>query len=87
MRFIFPHSHAFDGGKLTVEDDGTSGSSCLIEFADGTTVIGELVGALGDSYTIKVPAYETAKRNTVTAHTWHITKGITGSVWRSMHAG
>ena len=87
MRFIFPHSHAFNGGQLTVEDDGPSGSSCLVAFGDGTTIVGELAGAAHDGYRIEVPAYRTARGNAVSARTWHIVRHATESVWRSMRAG
>lgn len=41
MRFVFPHSHAFRRGRVTVDDDQKSGPGCLVEFGDGVTVIAE----------------------------------------------
>lgn len=41
MRFVFPHSHAFPGGRVVVDDDAKDGAECLVEFGDGITVIAE----------------------------------------------
>jgi hypothetical protein len=40
MRFVFLHSHAFLRGCVAVEDDGSDGLECLVEFGDGVTIIG-----------------------------------------------
>ncbi|HET6321941.1 MAG TPA: hypothetical protein VFF87_07805 [Hyphomicrobium sp.] len=87
MRFSFPHSHAFSGGQLTVKDDAASGSSCMVEFGDGTMVIGELIDAANGHYDVTIPDYETAKGNVVKAHSWRITKRAGEDVWRSMRIG
>ncbi len=87
MRFTFPHSHAFNGGQLTVEDDGASGSSCLVEFGDGTTVVAELLGTTDGGYEVKVPDYKTGKGHVVKTRIWYIAKRATESVWRSMRSG
>lgn len=49
MRFLFPHSHAFQRGRVTVDDDQKTGPGCLVEFGDGfkpieapTTDVGNL---------------------------------------------
>jgi len=41
MRFSFPHSHAFQGGRLTIEDAEIREGMCSVEFGDGTAMIGE----------------------------------------------
>jgi hypothetical protein len=43
MRFLFPYSHVFPNGRVTVGDDGATEPGCLVEFSDGTT--GSLRGA------------------------------------------
>ncbi len=81
MRFLFPHSHAFRQGRVTVEDDGTTGPDCLVEFGDGITVIAEWQ-ADGDAMRLSVPAYRTAKGRLVTARNWRLARGREG-LWRS----
>lgn len=41
MRFVFPHSHAFQRGRVNVDDDEKPGPECLVELGDGVTVIAE----------------------------------------------
>lgn len=81
MRFLFPHSHAFRKGRVTVEDDGKAGPDCLVEFGDGVTVIGEWQND-GDVIRLAVPDYRTARNTLVTARTWRLAKGQNGH-WRS----
>jgi hypothetical protein len=47
MRFSFPYSHAFPNGRVIVEDDGVKEPRCMVEFADGTTVIAAWRGGKG----------------------------------------
>ncbi|HRP80200.1 MAG TPA: hypothetical protein PL183_14050 [Aquamicrobium sp.] len=82
MRFNFPYSHAFNGGRVTVDDDGSSGPACTVEFGDGSIVLGEFTPD-DRGMRLSVPAYETARGNTVRARTWLIVKSDDGS-WRSM---
>lgn len=42
MRFCFPYNRACPNERVTVEDHGTSEPACLVEFADGMTVISAL---------------------------------------------
>ena len=84
MRFTFPHSHAFSGGQLTVQDDAAPGPSCMVEFGDGTMVIGELANAADGHYDVNVPDYKTAKGHTVKARSWRIARRGGEGVWRSM---
>ncbi|NGM45534.1 hypothetical protein G5B31_08300 [Rhodobacter sp. SGA-6-6] len=81
MRFTFPHSHAFRGGRVTVENDGTAGPGCLVEFGDGVTVIAEWQ-AEGGGIRLAVPDYRTAKGTPVTARTWRLARSGDGP-WRS----
>lgn len=81
MRFTFPHSHAFPGGRVTVHDDGTAEPDCLVEFGDGVTVIGEWQ-AEGDAIRLSVPDYSTARGTLVSARSWRLAKGA-DSLWRS----
>ena len=60
MRFLFPHSHAFRKGRVTVDDDGQAAPDCLVEFGDGVTVIAEW-HAEGDAIRLAVPDYRTAR--------------------------
>ncbi len=84
MRFIFPHSHAFPGGRVAVEDDAQSGPEGLVEFGDGATVIADWRRA-GDAIHLSVPAYRTAKGTEVAARNWRLVQREDG-VWRSERA-
>ena len=46
MRFVFPHSHAFPRGRVTVEDDGSDRPDRLVEF--GVEELGGHVPAGGE---------------------------------------
>ncbi len=81
MRFLFPHSHAFRKGRVTVDDDGKAAPDCLVEFGDGVTIIAEWQAA-GDAIRLAVPDYRTARGTLVTARTWRLAKGKDGN-WRS----
>lgn len=81
MRFVFPHSHAFQRGQVAIDDDRTSGPECLVEFGDGVTVIGKWQ-ADDDAIRLAIPDYRTAKGTLVKARTWRIVRGKDGS-WRS----
>lgn len=81
MRFVFPHSHAFRRGRLTVDNDGKAGPECLVEFGDGVTVIAEWQ-ANGDGVRLSVPDYRTAKGTLVTARIWRLARDKDG-LWRS----
>lgn len=81
MRFVFPHSHAFPGGHVIVEDDAAREPECLVEFGDGVTVIAEWRSADG-AIDLRVPAYRTAKGTQVAARDWRLVQRKDG-VWRS----
>lgn len=81
MRFVFPHSHAFRNGRVTVGDDGKAIPECLVEFGDGITVIANWQGD-GDAIQLSVPDYHTAKGTLVVARTWRLARGKDG-LWRS----
>jgi hypothetical protein len=80
MRFVFPHSHAFPRGRVTVEDDGSEGPDCLVEFGDGVTIIGRWQRD-GEAIDLHVPAYRTSKGTRVAAHDWRLTQRKDG-MWR-----
>ncbi|WP_121062081.1 hypothetical protein [Chachezhania antarctica] len=81
MRFAFPHSHAFRGGRVTVEDDGGAPPACLVEFSDGVTVMGEFRHD-GPDIVLDVPAYRTSKGTDVGARRWRLSRSEAG-VWRT----
>lgn len=60
MRFLFPHSHAFQRGRVTVDDDQKTGPGCHVEFGDGVTVVAEWHAA-HNALRLAIPAYRTAK--------------------------
>jgi hypothetical protein len=84
MRFVFPHSHAFPGGRVVVDDDAKTGPECLVEFGDGVTVIAEWHLA-SDAIHLSVPAYRTAKGTRIVARNWRLVQRKDG-VWRSERA-
>ncbi|MGC4106540.1 MAG: hypothetical protein QM753_09375 [Thermomicrobiales bacterium] len=83
-RFTFPYSHAFNGGHLiaVIGDDPTE-PTCLVEFADGTTVIGEMLRSGMTWAEVTIPEYVTAKGTVVSAKTWCITRHANDLRWQS----
>lgn len=81
MRFSFPNSHAFPGGRVTVEDDSKPGPECLVEFGDGATVIATWQ-QVGPNIVLTVPSYRTVKGTQIEAKSWHLSRQTDG-VWRS----
>lgn len=81
MRFVFPHSHAFRHGRVGVEDDGERGTEALVEFGDGVTVIARWQRT-GDTLTLDIPAYRTARGTDVAERVWRLVQRGDG-VWRS----
>lgn len=41
MRFSFTRSHAFPGGRLTTDDVKATEGTCVVEFSDGSAMIGD----------------------------------------------
>lgn len=80
MRFVFPHSHAFRGGRVVVEEISDKAPECLVEFGDGTTVIARWEPKR-DEIDLFVPAYRTTKGTEVSARQWHLTH--CKHAWRS----
>lgn len=81
MCFVFPHSHAFRRGRVTVSDDRKAGPQCLVEFGDGVTVIAEWRPD-GDALHLSIPAYRTARGTHVASRSWRLVQGKDGG-WRS----
>lgn len=81
MRFFFSQSHAFPGGRVAVEETGAAAGTCIVEFGDGVTVIGEWHPADG-GIRLDIPSYRTAKGTAVTARSWLLQQTGDGS-WRS----
>jgi hypothetical protein len=84
MRFSFPHSHAFPGGRVLIEEDANEGP-CAVEFGDGVSIIGEWPRTADDIY-LEVPVYRTAKGTEVAARSWRLKQGEDGA-WRSQREG
>lgn len=81
MRISFPHSHAFPGGRLTIEDAEDSQATCAVEFGDGITVIAACRRD-GDEVHLTVPAYRTAKGSEIASREWRLAPSKDGT-WRS----
>ncbi|WP_374579110.1 hypothetical protein [Phenylobacterium sp.] len=81
MRFVFPHSHAFPGGRVMVEEDGAVGSAGEVEFADGS-VVAAAWRRDGNDFDLEVPTYLTARGTEVAARRWRVVQGRDG-VWRT----
>lgn len=84
MRFSFPHSHAFAGGRVIVEDDSKPGPVCLVEFGDGATVIASWQ-QVGPDIVLEVPSYRTVKGTQIEPKSWHLAQRTDG-VWRPQKA-
>jgi len=81
MRFMFPHSHAFPGGRVVIADASKAGSDCLVEFGDGVTVIATHRAA-SDGIHLSIPTYRTRKGTQVVARHWRLVQRKDG-IWRS----
>jgi len=81
MRFFFPHSHAFPGGSVRIENAEATEGKCVVEFGDGVAMIGDWHP---DHHTIvlDVPAYRTAMGTEVDARRWRLVQDQQGR-WRS----
>jgi len=77
VRFVFPYSHAFQRGRVTVDDDQQTGPGCLVEFGDGVAVVAEWHAA-GNVLQLSIPSYRTAKGTQVAARTWRLVQGDDG---------
>ncbi|HMO28072.1 hypothetical protein [Enterovirga sp.] len=84
MRFVFTHSHAFPGSRVSVEEDGEPGPGCLVEFSDGTIVMSEC-RMEGEDILLHVPPYRTARKHAVEGRTWQLSKAADGT-WRCRRA-
>lgn len=87
MRLVFPHSHAFNGALLSVEDEDAGEASCLVEFGDGVVVVAAVTVLTPDAFEIDVPEYRTAKGTVVKARRWRIARQNDGRGWRSRRIG
>jgi len=65
MRFSFAHSHAFLGSQVVISDSDETQGACMVDFGDGTTVIGEWRSADNGMH-LTAPAYRTARGTKVT---------------------
>lgn len=81
MHIIFPHSHAYDGGRATIKDDDRDGSTCVVEFGDGVIVFAKFSRGKGDIQ-LSVPEYRTAKGTIISARLWRLVQRSDGT-WRS----
>lgn len=81
MRFSFPHSHAFPGAELRIEDAEATEGKCVVEFGDGMVVIGDWHSD-HRPIVLDVPAYRTARGTDVDARRWRLVQDQQGR-WRS----
>lgn len=81
MRFSFPHSHAFSGGEVRIEDAEATEGKCVVEFGDGVVMIGDWHPDV-DAVVLDVPAYRTARGTEVDARRWRLVLDQQGR-WRS----
>lgn len=84
MRFTFTHSHAFPGGRVAVDDDGTAAPACIVEFGDGVIVLAEWHRDAADIL-LKIPAYKTAQGSEIGPKHWRLSQREDGS-WRTNRA-
>ncbi len=81
MRFFFPHSHAFPGGEVQIEDAEATKGKCVVEFGDGVAMIGDWHPD-ADAIVLDIPPYRTARGTDVEARRWRLAKDQQGR-WRS----
>lgn len=81
MHLIFSHSHAFNGARLTVDEDIPTEATCLVEFSDGVTVVADLA-IKEDAIEIGVPSYRTSSGHLVKEARWRIVRTPNGD-WKS----
>lgn len=80
MRFSFPHSHAFPGGRVSVDVGGHKDSGCTIEFGDGMVLFGHWAYE-DDGLVLSVPAYQTAKGTVIEAKQWRVVN-VVADIWK-----
>lgn len=81
MRFTFPHSHAFPGGEVRIEDAEATEGKCVVEFGDGVAMLGDWHPD-GDAIVLDILAYRTARGTDVEARRWRLVYDQQGR-WRS----
>lgn len=81
MRFSFPHSHAFPGGRVLIEDADDTEGPCVVEFGDGIATIGAW-RPTDDGIHLEVPTYRTARGTEVAARSWRLVR-VEDGLWRS----
>ncbi len=81
MRFSFPYTHAFPNGRVVVEEDEANEPQCMVEFADGTTVIAAWRREK-EGIALDIPEYRTGKGTRVSARRWRLVQGSDG-IWRT----
>ncbi len=84
MRFSFPYSHAFHGGRVTVDVSRDQGGPSTIEFGDGTVLIGACRRD-GDAFLLSLPAYQTVKGTGIPAKDWRIVQ-VLADTWKAESA-
>lgn len=81
MRFSFPCSHAFANGRVIIDNSDNIDPDCLVEFADGVTVIAAW-RRVKETIELAIPDYRTGKGTRVSARQWRLIQGPDG-IWRT----
>jgi len=81
MRFSFPYSHAFPGGRVAVDVAGRQNDVCTVEFGDGTVLFGRWAYEK-DGLVLSVPAYETARGTVIEAKQWRVVN-VVADTWKT----
>jgi len=80
MIFRFPNSHPFEGGRVDVQDDGNSDTTCQIHFGDGVSVLG-ICHRTANGFVLEIPGYTTARSHHVPPREWSVVQDAQGQ-WK-----
>ncbi|WP_199085830.1 hypothetical protein [Bosea sp. ASV33] len=80
MKVIVAATHCYPGCRVRIEERGQN-PSALVEFSDGTIVLGELDTTDGVTL-LTVPSYRTARGTRIEIKTWRLEPGSGAGCWR-----
>lgn len=85
MRFAFPYTHAYPGGRVVLEDDGAPPPHGVVSFNDGTSLMARWQ-PMPEGYLLSVPGHTSAKGTPVPPRDWLVTEHPDG-YWKATRSG